>query len=70
MVVNDFVIPLHQLQQNQVNRGRQFQVWFDIGVADQMGSSLQETQESTQGYYLKDLGVGFGAYKLLNIYGN
>ena len=56
IIVNDFVIPSRNPQSAEQHRGRHFQIWFDV------------TPEM-QGYYIKDLGIGFGVFKKMDTYG-
>ena len=56
MIVNDFVIPSRNSQSAEQHRGRHFQIWFDI-------------QPESVGYYIKDLGIGFGVFKKMDTYG-
>lgn len=56
IVVNDFIIPSRNPQSAEQHRGRHFQIWFD-------------TQQESLGYYIKDLGIGFGVFKKMDIYG-
>jgi hypothetical protein len=56
LIVNDFVIPSRNPQQGEQHRGRHFQIWFDI-------------QPQSMGYYIKDLGIGFGVFRKMDTYG-
>lgn len=56
IIVNDFVIPSRNPQSAEQHRGRHFQIWFDI-------------QEESLGYYIKDLGIGFGVFKKMDTHG-
>mmetsp|Transcript_16474 Transcript_16474/g.27971 ORF Transcript_16474/g.27971 Transcript_16474/m.27971 type:complete len:218 (+) Transcript_16474:820-1473(+) len=56
IVVNDFVIPSRNIQTAEQHRGRHFQIWFD-------------TQPERLGFYIKDLGIGFGVFKKMDTYG-
>ena len=46
-IVNDFVIPTKNEEEQEKHRGRQFQISFDI---------------DTLTYRIKDLGIGYGAF--------
>lgn len=73
MVVNDFIIPSHRNEQTELNRGRQFQIWFDIGNGLQQQVHRPPNYiapDDCQGYYIKDLGVGFGVFKLIDVLNN
>ena len=50
-VVNDFVIPTRNEEEKEKHRGRQFQIYYDI---------------DKEGYRIRDLGVGYGAFVKLN----
>lgn len=53
MIVNDFVIPSRNPQSAEQHRGRHFQIWFD-------------STPGYLGYYIKDLGIGFGVFKKMD----
>lgn len=53
IVVNDFVIPSRNAQSAEQHRGRHFQIWFDPTA-------------TSLGYYIKDLGIGFGVFKKMD----
>lgn len=48
IVVNDIVIPSRNQESAEQHRGRHFQIWFDY---------------LSKQYFIKDLGIGFGAFK-------
>ena len=53
IAANDFVIPSRNQQSAEQHRGRHFQIWFDA-------------QPESMGYYIKDLGIGFGVFKKMD----
>lgn len=61
IVVNDFIIPHKNQNTQEHQRGQHFYIWFlpepkDWGLeADKVG------------YYVKDLGVGYGVFKKMDI---
>lgn len=59
-VVNDFLIPSRSSANTEQHRGQHFQIWF-----------LPEPQtwgvdQNAEGYYIKDLGIGFGVFKKMD----
>ena len=71
MVVNDFVIPPRNRDSAEQHRGRHFQIWFDTGISgQQLGQMGQAPDQSSQGYYIKDLGIGFGVFKKMDTQSN
>ena len=69
VVVNDFVIPPRNRDSAEQHRGRHFQIWFDTGISGQQTVS-QAPDQNTQGYYIKDLGIGFGVFKKMDVESN
>ena len=61
VIVNDFVIPPRNKDSAEQHRGRHFQIWFDVGLS---------SQQQIVGYYIKDLGIGFGVFKRMDVESN
>lgn len=60
IVVNDFVIPSRNQQTQEQHRGQHFQIWF-FPEPNDWGQEPEDV-----GYYIKDLGIGFGVFKKMD----
>ena len=72
-IVNDFVIPPRNKDSAEQHRGRHFQIWFDCGLTQQyaaLNNQYDPKSYPETGYYIKDLGIGFGVFKKMDVLSN
>lgn len=70
MIVNDFVIPPRNRENAEQHRGRHFQIWFDCGISSSYEQHRAQILNSGPGYYIRDLGIGFGVFKKIDVASN
>jgi hypothetical protein len=70
MIVNDFVIPPRNRENAEQHRGRHFQIWFDCGISSSYEPQRALSANSGPGYYIRDLGIGFGVFKKIDVASN